>query len=108
MCNEEASRRSMDSLTADESNHIKLVWNCLTCNRAFPSTLRAMIASRNTSTKGCPYCAHTLIVEGESFGDVHPELLDEYAAETEIDPFEVYPNSKKEVLWRCVNDSEHT
>lgn len=108
MYNEEASGYQLDSLTAEESNHIKLIWSCSNCHRSFPSTLRAMIASMKTSTKGCPFCAHTAIVEGESFGDVHPELLDEYADENDIDPFEVYPNSKKEVLWRCTNNPEHT
>lgn len=108
MYNKNLSGRSMDSLTADESTQLKLVWDCPTCHRTFPSTLRAMIASIKTSTKGCPYCAHVLIVEGESFGDIHPELLDEYADENKIDPFEVYPNSKKEVLWRCVNNPDHT
>ena len=45
---------------------------------------------------------------GESFGDLHPELLDEYDESNDIDPFAVFPNCKDTVNWVCRNDKSHT
>lgn len=107
MYNERISGRSLSSITSYESNTLKLAWDCPTCGEPFVSRLQSMIAARSTSTKGCPYCSHTLLRKGESFGDLHPELLEEYSPENELDPFEVFPFSKDEAIWRCLKDPEH-
>ncbi len=108
MYNEEKSGRSLASITSYESNAIKLMWNCKTCHRTFTSRLQSMINSLNTSSKGCPYCSNTILSEGESFGDLHPELILEYASENAPDPFKVFPNSKTPVMWKCQNNPDHT
>lgn len=108
MYNREKNNFSLEDLVERKYEPIKLIWDCPTCHRSFPATLRAMAASTKYKTKGCPFCSHREVVERNSFGDLHPELLDEYAEENETNPFKVYPNSKKEVLWRCVNNPEHT
>lgn len=105
---EEANQRPLNSIVGRESNTLLLKWICPNCNRPFDSRLSSMITSRKYSTKGCPFCAHIKIVPGESFGDLHPELLDEYDESNDIDPFSVYPNSEKRVKWVCRNNKTHT
>lgn len=78
-------------------------WNCLICGKTFESTLGAMLQSYDTSTKGCPYCSHTKIRKGEGFGDIHPELIEEYDSSNDIDIFKVFPNGKESVKWVCKN-----
>ena len=60
-----------------------------------------MTQSHNTPTKGCPYCSHTKVRKGESFGDMHPELIEEYDPSNEIDIFKAFPNGKESVKWIC-------
>ena len=108
MYNEELSGRPLDSLRDKEPNRLKVFWNCPTCHRTFPSTVSAMISSAKYKSKGCPFCAHRKLIKGESFGDFHPEFLDEYAEENEIDPFNVFPFCNTDVLWRCPKHSEYT
>lgn len=102
-----ANQRPLSSITSYESNSLLLKWICPTCHEQFESRLQSMITARNTSTKGCPYCSHTKLRPGESFGDLHPELLDEYAESNDIDPFTVFPGCKDIVKWVCRNDSSH-
>jgi rubrerythrin len=66
-----------------------------------------MIAALKTRTKGCPYCSNTKLIKGNSFADIHPELMDEYDPENTIDAFSVFPNSKKAVKWICRNNPNH-
>lgn len=102
-----ANQRPLSSITSYESNSLLLKWICPICNEQFESRLQSMIVAQDTSTKGCPYCSHTKLRPGESFGDLHPELLDEYDESNEIDPFTVFPNSTDSVKWICRNDSSH-
>ncbi|SCY23551.1 Probable Zinc-ribbon domain-containing protein [Lachnospiraceae bacterium XBB2008] len=108
MYDENANKRHLSSISSYESNTLLLKWICPTCQEQFESRLQSMIAAQTTSTKGCPYCSHTKLRPGESFGDVHSELLDEYDENNDIDPFSVFPNSKKTVKWVCRNDRSHT
>ena len=39
--------------------------------------------------------AKKLVRRGESFAELHPDLMDEYSPENEIDPFAVFPGSTK-------------
>lgn len=57
--------------------------------------------------EACPYCSHTKVRKGESFGDVHPELIEEYDPSNEIDIFKAFPNGKESVKWVC-KDCDHT
>jgi len=105
--NEERSGRPLATITSTESNTVKLWWNCTACGNTFQSRLQSMITALNTSSKGCPYCSKTLLLPGNSFADIHPELMSEYDPENNIDAYEAFPNSKKTVKWICKNNSEH-
>ncbi|MBR2408383.1 MAG: zinc-ribbon domain-containing protein [Lachnospiraceae bacterium] len=107
MYNARVSGRPLSSITSYECNTIKLAWDCPICNETFVSRVRSMITARDTSSKGCPYCSHTLLRKGESFGDLHPELLREYSTENVQDPFKVFPCCEDDVIWQCLNNPEH-
>lgn len=98
----------LDSIKGAKAiNYTYYHWKCLICGETFESTLGAMTQSHNTPTKGCPYCSHTKVRKGESFGDVHPELIEEYDPSNEIDIFKAFPNGKESVKWVC-KDCDHT
>ena len=92
----------LDSIRGTNAiNYTYYHWNCLICGETFESTLRAMTQSRSIPTKGCPYCSHTKVRKGESFGDMHPELIREYDTSNEIDILKAFPNGKESVRWIC-------
>jgi len=53
------------------------------------------------------FCSRTRVRPGESFADIHPELMDEYSPDNQVDPYQVYPSSKKYTDWRCRNNPAH-
>lgn len=107
MFKEEHNNIPLDSIRGEAAiSHTYYYWDCLTCGEVFESTLNSMIGSYNTSTKGCPYCSRTKLRKGESFAELHPELMDEYDSENTIDPFTIFPNNPKSVGWVC-KDCEH-
>ena len=87
---------------------IKYYWICPDCGETFNKQIHSLIQSLNNHTTGCPYCSCTLLRKGESFADYHPDLIEEYAPENTINPFEVFPSSKKMVKWICHNSPTHT
>ncbi len=66
-----------------------------------------MIRSMNSSTKGCSYCSGKKVIRSNSFAILHPELMDEYDPDNEIDPFNVSEFSGRKVQWICRNNREH-
>lgn len=76
-------------------------WDCLICGETFNSVLSAMTQSYASPTKGCPYCSHTKLRKGESFGDLHPDIMDEYDDSNDIDAYTVFPNDARAVKWVC-------
>ena len=84
-------------------------WNCTNedCRATYKVTIQRRIASRDAFTKGCPYCAGKKVFREKSFGALHEDLLDEYGAENELDPYEVTEHSSKPVIWHCRNNPEH-
>lgn len=82
-------------------------WYCDKCNEEFESTVDYMIRSRNTSSKGCPYCAGKKVKRENSFASRHPEVMDEYDPSNDIDPFTVTEYSTKSAKWICRNDNSH-
>lgn len=82
-------------------------WDCPVCGETFDSTLNTMIKSYETSTHGCPYCSHTRLRKGESFAELHPELMDEYDPSNTIDPYNTFPNCKDDVGWICRDCGYH-
>ena len=82
-------------------------WECLECREIFSSTLISMIMSYDYSTHGCPYCSRTKLRPGESFADLHPELMDEYDPANTIDPYQVFPNNGEKAGWICRDCGHH-
>ena len=82
-------------------------WECLECGDIFPSTLHSMLMSYETSTHGCPYCSKMKLRPGESFADLHPDLMDDYDPANTIDPYKVFPNSKDNAKWTCRDCGHH-
>ena len=77
-------------------------WKCNECDYVFESTLGSMLIIIKKPHKGCPMCLGKVVAKpGESFADVHPELMDQYDPANEDDPYMVLPNSKKSALWSC-------
>ncbi len=102
MFRKDLNRIALDSIRGAKAiNHTYYHWICLVCGETFESTLGSMTMSVKSPTKGCPYCSHTKIRKGESFGDVHLELIEEYDPENKIDIFHAFPNSKDSVKWIC-------
>ena len=85
----------------------KYWWSCSTCGESFESTLESMIRSLNSSTKGCSYCSGKKVIRANSFAILHPELMDEYDPDNEIDPYSVTEYSGKKAKWICRNNNEH-
>jgi len=86
----------------------KYHWFCDICGESYYTHFHSVIAAiKNTDTISCPYCSRTLLRKGESFADVHPDLVAEYDESNEIDIYQVFPGSKRKALWKCLNNPEH-
>lgn len=102
MYRKDLNRVELDSIRGAKAiSHTYYHWNCLICGETFESTLGYMTQSYNSPSKGCPYCSHTRVRKGESFGDIHPELVEEYDPSNEIDIFKAFPYEKETVKWIC-------
>lgn len=95
MFNEKLNRCTFDSLMGKDYRRFKYWWSCNICGNHFKNKIQYMIESLKTKTKGCPYCSNTIPIKGNSFADIHPELMDEYDSKNTIDAFTVFPGSKK-------------
>ena len=101
------NQKSLDKIQSTEIRD-KYHWICDICGEPYYTHFMSVIAAiKNTNTIACPYCSHTLLRKGESFADAHPELVAEYDESNTIDIYQVFPASKKEVLWKCLNDQSH-
>lgn len=89
--------------------HSQYKWKCKACGNSFEKSFAAMLSSayKNTSYKGCPYCAGKRVNREYSFAALHPEIMIEYDPDNNIDPFNVTENSNLSVKWICSNNSEH-
>jgi len=85
----------------------KLWWNCFKCGEKFQCTIRSMIRGYNTSSEGCTYCSGSKVAPKKSFGYLHPECMDEYASDNELNAYEVAEKSTKKAYWICRNNPEH-
>lgn len=107
MFDEEKNGRTLASVKSVEANTVKFWWNCKTCKKSFDARLNAMIVAQGVKSKGCPYCAHAKLCAENSFAALHPEYMDEYSDQNEINPFEVFQSDERKVIWVCRNDSSH-
>lgn len=107
MFNKKLNSISLDDIFGTEAHKTKYYWNCPDCEEIFPSLFSAMAAAIKEGHTGCPYCSHTLLRNGESFADIHPEYMDEYDPNNVIDAYTTFPNSKDQVNWICRKNPEH-
>lgn len=82
-------------------------WYCDNCTTEFESSVDSMIQSRNSASKGCPYCSGKKVKRENSFAYRHPEVMDEYDPANDIDPYTVTEYSTKNVKWICRTDNTH-
>ena len=107
MFDEKRNGRSLASVTSKESTTVKFRWICQQCHRPFYAFLTAVIKGQQCRSKGCPYCAHKRLVGGDSFAELHPDLMDEYDSDNTIDPFKVFPSDTNHANWVCRKNPAH-
>lgn len=105
--NKELNTCSIDSIITGKDAEKKYYWDCDICGETFPASVVAIIRALNTKSKGCPYCSGKEVLSNNSFAALHPELMDEYAPENTIDPYNVTEYSNLYAIWFCRNDSSH-
>lgn len=95
---------SFDELRSKDLRSVFL-WHCNICGKDFEQELQVMIRSvqKGTYAEGCPYCAGKAVDRDDSFAAKHPELMDEYAPDNDIDPYTVTVHSGRVVKWVCRN-----
>ena len=83
-------------------------WNCPDCGEGYQAILLSVLrAIRETGKPPCPYCTGKKPRKGESFADVHPDLMEEFDPENTVDPYEYFPDVHTNVGWICKNDPTH-
>jgi len=108
MYREDLNNISLDSIRGAKAiSQTYYYWECPHCGETFESTLNAMKESHQKPTHGCPYCSSTKLRKGESFAELHPELMDEYDSVNIIDPYKVFANCKDSVEWICKDCGHH-
>lgn len=87
----------------------KVWWKCENCEHEWEASISNIVAG-----KRCPLCAkqrqsesyiNNKLTQGLSFGDLFPALLKmwDYEKNKTIDPFKIFPGSRKIVSWTCCN-----
>jgi len=108
MYREDLNNMSLDSIRGSKAISLTYYhWECPNCGETFESTLNAMKESHKSPTKGCPFCSNTKLRKGESFADLHPDLMNEYDPNNAIDPYSVFPNNGDYVNWICKYCGHH-
>lgn len=77
---------------------LKVYWICSSCGMRYQCTI-----NNRTKGRGCSYCAHKRVREGESLKDKYKELCEEWHKSNSISPSEVSSKSSIMVNWECKN-----
>ena len=109
MWDREFNGLDIEDVPRNEEKNPNYQWICQRpeCGRSFKQSISILGLCFVRNSNGCPYCNRQKVIPGQSFADLHPELLDEYSSENDIDPYDVFPNSANSVLWKCTSDSSH-
>lgn len=105
--NDSLSGHSLAELKAADIYKKTEFWNCKKCGETYCTSLHSMIDALRNNRLGCPYCNSKILRKGMSFGDIHPELMDEYSPENTIDPYKTFPAARAVVKWICKVNPQH-
>ena len=95
----------VDPNSLSTKTHKRINWKCIECGNEWVAPV-----SDRTSGHGCPKCSKRRTAEklslppsGESFADLHPDLILEWNNEKngDLTPDHVFPQSQKKVWWKC-------
>lgn len=104
---DELSGHSIAEIRASEIHKKNEFWRCKICGETYCSSLYTMISATRNNRIGCPYCHSLKLRKGESFADLHPDLMKEYSPENTIDPYVTFPAARAVVMWICKNNPQH-
>ncbi len=80
-----------------EKANREITWKCGRCGQ----TWRSRIADR-TDGHGCPVCSGERLVKGiNDLEALYPEVALEWSEKNSKKPYEVWPKSRENVLWKC-------
>ena len=94
-----AAANELDPTEVTAGSHKKVQWRC-----AEGHTWTASVIQVATGGCGCPYCAGTRAISGETdLATVHPMLMAEWDTEKNagLDPTQTLPSSHDKAWWRC-------
>ncbi|MEI6879928.1 MAG: zinc-ribbon domain-containing protein [Bacteroidota bacterium] len=94
-------------------SHTKYFWKCIenSDHPSYPAAVNKRILGRK-----CPKCGRkkrgiskARPKEGNSFGDLFPELLNEwyYEKNGNLDPFGIKPSTPRKAWWKCPKGADH-
>ena len=90
-------------------SHYKASWSCTIHGEYL------MFCYSRTRGSGCPECGRIKVGKlrkipslGQSLGDLHPELIDEWSNKNSRSPFEVRSGSHYKAIWVCSKHGEYT
>ena len=96
---------NLDPAKLSHGSTKKAYWKCAKCGHEWMTC----IYNRSNGT-GCPKCgkqksamARSIPKKGESFGELFPELVNEWSNKNSEDtnPYKVKAHSTKKVIWKC-------
>ncbi|MBQ6493175.1 MAG: zinc-ribbon domain-containing protein [Erysipelotrichaceae bacterium] len=91
---------SLDPFSLGISSHTKAWWKCNEGHSWYSSISNR---TRKGHMNGCPYCAHQLLIPGETdLETLYPELAKQWhPTKNKLKPSEVMPGTHKKAWWIC-------
>lgn len=80
-------------------NHDKVHWKCSKGHKWITSISNRVVRNHN-----CPYCAHQIVIKGETdLETLNPDLCKEwdYEKNGDLKPSDVFPGTRQKVWWIC-------
>ncbi|MCL5029055.1 MAG: zinc-ribbon domain-containing protein [Bacteroidetes bacterium] len=91
------ANKNFDPYQISAGSTLKVNWKCQVNPKHKWS---ATINNRAYHNRGCPYCMGTKVLPEESFGTLHPELMEEWhpTENKHLDPYSLSLGSAKRVI----------